>query len=96
MCLALAAGCEIALFFFENDFLPILASALSAAALGCFLLNPPETIGSVVDYFQNIVMFGNPENFGIIIALTVLLLALTALAVVRCFCRQRRDEQAAP
>ena len=73
------------LYFFDNDYLPILVSVLSAASFGCFLMDPPETIGSVVDYFQNIVMFGNPEKFGIIIVLTGMLLMMTAVAVIACF-----------
>ena len=79
---------EVLLSFFDNDYMPILVAGMSAAAFGCFLMDPPETIGSVVDYFQNIVMFGNPEKFGIIIALAALLLAMTAVAVIACFLRR--------
>ncbi len=85
VCLLLVVGFEVILFFFDNDFLPILVAALGAAAFGCFAMDPPETIGSVVDYFQNIVMFGNPEKFGIIIALAVLMLGMTLLAIIACF-----------
>ena len=83
--LLMIVAAEAILFFLDNDYLPILVSALSAAAFGCFLMDPPETIGSVVDYFQNIVMFGNPEKFGIIMVLTGMLLMMTAVAVIACF-----------
>ena len=83
--LILVLAVEGILFVWDNDYLPILAAGLSAAAFGCFLMDPPETIGSVVDYFQNIVMFGNPEKFGIIMVLTVLLLIMTMVAVAACF-----------
>ena len=85
VCLLLVLALEAVLFFFDNDLIPILAAALSATAFGCFAMDPPETIGSVVDYFQNIVMFGNPEKFGIIIALAALMLGMTLLAVIACF-----------
>ncbi|MBR1813583.1 MAG: hypothetical protein IJ773_07135 [Lachnospiraceae bacterium] len=85
VCLLLILALEGILFFFDNDIIPILVAALGAAAFGCFAMDPPETIGSVVDYFQNIVMFGNPEKFGIIIALAVLMLLMTLLAIIACF-----------
>ena len=83
--LFLILAAEVILFFFDNDYLPVLTAGMSAAAFGCFLMDPPETIGSVVDHFQNIVMFGNPEKFGIILALTVLMLLMTVIAVAACF-----------
>ena len=51
---------EAILFLFDNDYIPIIVAGLSMTTLGCFAISPPETIGSIVDYFQNIVMFGNP------------------------------------
>lgn len=81
---AIIAG-EVILFFFDNDYIPIFAAAASMAALGCFAFSPPETIGSVVDYFQNIVMFGNPENFQIIAVIAVLMLVMGVMAIVSCF-----------
>ena len=45
---------EIALFFFDNDYLPIAIAALSMLALGLFAQTPPETLGSIADYYQNI------------------------------------------
>lgn len=83
--LLLVIAGEIALFFYDNDYIPIAAAACSMAALGCFAISPPETIGSIVDYFQDIVMFGNPDKFGIIIAVVVLLLLTSITAVVGCF-----------
>ena len=90
--LLMIVAAEAILFFLDNDYLPILVSALSAAAFGCFLMDPPETIGSVVDYFQNIVMFGNPEKFGIIMALTGILLLMTVIAVIACFMKRVKPE----
>ena len=79
---------EAVLFFFDNDYIPVAVAACSMAALGCFAVSPPETLGSVVDYFQNIVMFGNPEKFGIIVAIVIMLLATSAAAVAACFFRR--------
>ena len=92
--LLMIVAAEAILFFLDNDYLPILVSALSAAAFGCFLMDPPETIGSVVDYFQNIVMFGNPEKFGIIMALTGILLLMTVIAVIACFMNRVKPAEA--
>ena len=92
--LLMIVAAEAILFFLDNDYLPILVSALSAAAFGCFLMDPPETIGSVVDYFQNIVMFGNPEKFGIIMALTGILLLMTVIAVIACFMNRVKPTEA--
>ena len=93
--LALVLVGEVALFFLDNDYLPILLCALSAGAFGCFLMDPPETIGSVVDHFQNIVMFGNPEKFGVIVAIAALLLVMTVLAVAACFLRRSKSANTA-
>ena len=92
--LLMIVAAEAILFFLDNDYLPILVSALSAAAFGCFLMDPPETIGSVVDYFQNIVMFGNPEKFGIIMVLTGILLLMTVIAVIACFMTRVKPAEA--
>ena len=92
--LLMIVATEAILFFLDNDYLPILVSALSAAAFGCFLMDPPETIGSVVDYFQNIVMFGNPEKFGIIMVLTGILLLMTVIAVIACFMTRVKPAEA--
>ena len=83
--LLLTAAAEAVQFFFDNNYTPIAAAGCSMAALGCFAAAPPATIGSIVDHFQNIVMFGNPEKFGIIIAVIVLLLVTSVAAIVGCF-----------
>ena len=76
---------EAVQFFIDNDYTPIAAAGCSMAALGCFVVSPPATIGSIVDYFQNIVMFGNPDKFGIIVATIVVLLVTSVAAIVGCF-----------
>lgn len=83
--LAAVIVCEIALFFFDNDYIPVIVPCLCMIALGCFAYKPPETLGSIVDYFQNIVMFGNPENFKIIVSLIVLMLITGIASIVSCF-----------
>ena len=92
--LGLVLAGEAVLLFRDSDFLPVLICALSAAAFGCFLMDPPETIGSVVDHFQNIVMFGNPEKFGVIVALTALMLVMTVAAVIACFLQRKKPTKA--
>lgn len=77
--------CEAAQMAFDNNYTPIAAAGCSMAALGCFAVAPPATIGSIVDYFQNIVMFGNPDKFGNIVAVIVVMLITCVLAVVGCF-----------
>lgn len=76
---------EVSLFVFDNDYVPIAMPCFIMVALGCFLVSPQTTIGSVVDYFQDIVMFGNPDNFGIIVAVVVLLLITSIASIVSCF-----------
>lgn len=83
--LAAVIVCEIVLFFFDNDYIPVIVPLLSMIALGCFAYKPPETLGSIVDYFQNIVMFGNPENFKIIVSLIVLMFITGITSIVSCF-----------
>lgn len=83
--LALAMVGEIVLFFFDNDYLPIIIAMFPMIAFGLFLKYPKETLGSVVDYFQRIVMFGYPENFSIIVVIVILLVVTTIVAVVSCF-----------
>lgn len=78
-------ACEGVQFFIDNDYTPIAAAGCAMASLGCFAVSPPATIGSIVDYFQKIVMFGNPDKFGIIIATIVLTLTTSVVAVVACF-----------
>lgn len=86
--LALIILAEMFLFFADNDIVPILAAGMASGVFGAFLYSPPETIGSIVDYYQNIVMFGNPEKFGLIVSLIVIFLLMTVLAVVACFMRR--------
>lgn len=81
---------EIALFFFDNDYLPIAVAGLSMLALGLFAQTPPETLGSIADYYQNIVMFGDPQNFGIIVANFVLMLVMSVTAIVSGFFRREK------
>ena len=78
----------------DGLFMPWVLALLLMIAFGCFLMDPPETIGSVVDYFQNIVMFGNPEKFGIIMVLTGILLLMTVIAVIACFMTRVKPAEA--
>lgn len=78
-------ACEGVQVFINNNYTSIASAGCAMAALGCFAVSPPATIGSIVDYFQNIVMFGNPDKFGIIIAVIVLLLVTSVAAIVGCF-----------
>lgn len=89
--LAVIAG-EAVLFFFDNDYIPIAVAALSMTAFGCFAVAPPETLGSIADYFQNIVMFGHPENFGLIVTLFVLMLLASVASVVSCFFEREKGK----
>ncbi len=73
----------------RDDWSPVAAAACAAGALGCFLAFPPETLGSVADYYQNIVMFGNPDKFDEIVVNVVLMFSVTAVAVLSCFLRRR-------
>lgn len=84
---------EAVLFFLDNDWLPVLAAALSAACFGLFAYTPPETIGSIVDYYQNIVMFGNPEKFGLIVAVLAVMLLMMVVAIAACFMRRTKKVQ---
>lgn len=92
--LFIVAG-EVALFFFDNDYIPVAVAALSMTSFGCFAVAPPETLGSIVDYFQNIVMFGHPEKFSLIVVILVFMLLMSIAAIVACFFdREKSPEKA--
>lgn len=83
--LLLVIAGEAVLFFFDNDYIPILMAVCSMLAFGVFLYTPPQVLGSLADYMQNIVMFGNPEDFGIIVTIIALELVMSLMAIVSCF-----------
>lgn len=86
---------EIATFFFDNDYIPVAVAALTMASVGCFAISPIETIGSITDFFNGgMVMFGNPDNFGIIMTILIFLLITTITAIVACFFKRVKQPSA--
>lgn len=92
--LALIIAGEALLFVFDNDYLPVVIAALPMLALGLFLQSPLATLWSIAGYLQGGIEMegGNPDNFGLIIGLAVLLVVTTVLAVMACFFKRVKSE----
>ena len=84
--LVLGIAGEAALFFFDNDYLPVVIAIFPVLALGCFVITPLATLWSIVSKYTGVIMENAiPGNFGLIVALAVLLVITTAVAVTGCF-----------
>ncbi len=82
--LALIAGLavNILLIIFDNDFLVILVTTLYSIALFQLFV---DSIGSFVDAYQGIVMFGDPTQVGNIASISVLIVTSILTSIIAGF-----------
>lgn len=73
--LLLAVIVEIGIYFKENDWLKIIAPVLCSIALASFAV---DSVGTLVDYFFNLTMFGNKATMGTV----TILLSLMGIELV--------------
>lgn len=84
--LALGIAVQIAALFWEQDFMPVAATALYACGLGRII----ENGGSVIaDKLNNISFVGG--NFDMVALYIALMLVCCAVMVVCCFMPQRKE-----
>lgn len=84
---ALAVGivAELWLLFKDNDYLIILATACYSVALMKHLTN---SVGSFVDAFQGINMFGDASQVGAIISIAAVMLVSIVLSIASGFLKR--------
>lgn len=68
--LLLAVIVEIGIYFKENDWLKVIAPVLCSIALASFAV---DSVGTLVDYFFNLTMFGNKATMGTVTILLSLM-----------------------
>ena len=87
--LGLIAGfaVNVLLIFFDSDYLIIVMTALYSIALFQLLV---DSVGSFVDAYQGIVMFGDPSQVGTILSISALITASIAASVFTGFLRRKK------
>lgn len=87
---ALAAGLaiEILLIFKDNDYLMILTTACYSVALVKLLTG---SVGSFVDAFQGINMFGDATQVSTIISIGIVMLASVLLSIAASFLKRVKE-----
>lgn len=68
--LLLAVIVEVGIYFKENDWLKVIAPVLCSIALASFAV---DSVGTLVDYFFNLTMFGNKATMGTVTILLSLM-----------------------
>lgn len=84
--LAAGAAAEALLYFTDVSYLGVAATALFSTAFFTLL---SDSVGSFVDAFQGIVMFGDSSQLGIILLISTLIFACILLSILSCFVKRR-------
>lgn len=79
---------DIALIFFDNDFLVIASCALYSAAVARLLTN---SVGSFVDAIQGINMFGDSSQVGVIINISIVIAVSILLSIISAFLKRVKE-----
>ena len=79
------AAAEILLILTDLEYFGIIGSACSAVALFSLL---DRSVGSFVDAFQGIVMFGDSTQVGLILLMAGLMAVSMILCVLSCFAKR--------
>lgn len=87
--IALAAGIAAGLLFFLTD-VDYLGLAATAGYSIAFFTLLSDSVGSFVDAFQGIVMFGDATQVGIILVMSGLMCASILLSILACFAKRRK------
>ncbi len=74
--------------FYDNDFLVIAVTALLSAALLQLLV---DSVGSFVDAFQGIVMFGDPTQVGSIISISAFICVGILASIIAGFLKRKKS-----
>ena len=82
-----AAAAELLLILTNLDYFGIIGSACSAISLFTLL---DQSVGSFVDAFQGIVMFGDSTQVGLILLMAGLMAVSMILCVLSCFAKRVR------
>ncbi|MDF2513260.1 MAG: hypothetical protein K0S04_3126 [Herbinix sp.] len=87
---ALIAGLviDIVLFFYDNSYLIVAATACYSIALFQLLA---DSVGSFVDMFQGIVMFGDSTQVGTIISISCFIAVSILASIIASFMKRVRD-----
>ena len=78
---------DLLLFFTDHGLILVLATAAYTVAMAKLLAN---SVGSFVDAFQGIVMFGDATQVGTIISIAGVMAVSVVLSIITSFMRQRR------
>jgi hypothetical protein len=88
LCLAAGICVNVLLIFYDNDFLVIAVTALLSAALLQLLV---DSVGSFVDAFQGIVMFGDPAQVGSIISISAFICVGIFASIIAGFLKRKKS-----
>lgn len=88
--LVIAVAADVYLLFRKNNWLLVLAVAGYSVSVGRLLTN---SVGSFVDAFQGIAMFGDASQVGTIISISICLLVSILLSIVASFLKQIKNEE---
>lgn len=86
--LAAAVLADICLFKFENDWIQIISTVCYGVSLFRLLTN---SVGSFVDAFQGIKMFGDATQVGTILTISKFLLAAAVFSIIASFARLNKQ-----
>ena len=73
---------NVLLLFYDNDYLVIITTALYSISLFQLLV---DSVGSFVDAYQGIVMFGDPSQVGTILSICTFISGSIAASVIAGF-----------
>lgn len=88
--LLLAVVVEAGICFKENDWLKVLAPVLCSIAFASFAV---DSVGTLVDYFFNLTMFGNKATMGTVTLLLVLMGTELIVLLISSFMKGLKGEQ---
>ena len=79
---------NVLLLLYDNDYLIIIMTALYSIALFQLLV---DSVGSFVDAYQGIVMFGDPSQVGTILSISAFIMASIIASVVSGFVSRKKQ-----
>lgn len=88
--LLLAVIVEIGLYFKDNDWLKIIAPVLCSIAFASFAV---DSVGTLVDYFFNLTMFGNKATMGTVTFLLILMGMELVVLIISSFMKGIKEEE---
>ena len=86
--LTIGFAINILLLFYDNDYLIIVVTGLYSAAL-CQLIM--DNVGSFVDAYQGIIMFGDPTQVGTVLSIAALMGMGVLVCIVSGFLNRKKQ-----